>query len=82
MRRLRKQPVAGYSPWNMNHEGGDRVYVTIPGLDDAYHMYDLLESRGRDMRDAGELTFRVVKKNGKSRLAVKGDNGIWYWKDT
>lgn len=42
-------------------------------------MLDLHESTGRNKRDAGELSFRVVRKDGLPRLAARGAGGWWYW---
>lgn len=78
MSRIRKQPVASYNPWDWEREAGDRVYAYDPSHQAAY-MIDLVESRGRNKRDAGELTPRIVKKNGKVRLAYRAGDGIWYW---
>lgn len=80
MRKIRKQPVCAYNPWNWNLEPGDRVYRVMPELEGAY-MIDLRESTGRNKRDAGELTPHTVTKNGAPRLAVLGDNLQWYWQD-
>ena len=79
MRRMRKQPSAGYNPWNFDLEAGDRVYDPQPELECCY-IYDLVESRGRNKSAAGELTPVLVKKNGYPRRGVLGD-GVWYWDD-
>lgn len=77
MRKLRKQPVAAINCRDFDREPGDRVYESMPELEGAF-MHDLRGSTGRNKRDAGELTSRVVKKSGKRRLAVFcGD--AWYW---
>ena len=77
MRRLRKQPVACFNPWDLSREVGDRVFCPQSHLECAY-MYDLVESNGRKSTD-GELIPRLVKKNGIPRRAVIGENDIWYW---
>jgi hypothetical protein len=78
LRRVRKQPVAAFCPWDFSREEGDRVYRRIGDSDEA-EMIDLYESHGRDKAAAGELSFRVVKKDGRVRRAVLGDDGVWYW---
>lgn len=78
MRRLKKQPVTSYNPWDWKREAGERVYHPQPSLEGAY-IYDLVESRGRNKRDTGELTPRLVRKNGKPRIAIQDDQGTWYW---
>jgi len=80
MRRMRKQPVAGYNPWNFDLEEGDRVYQAMPELGGAW-IYDLRESTGRNKSAVGELTPHLVKKNGRARVGVLGDDGVWYWRD-
>jgi len=77
MRKLRKQPTAFLNPWNQGFEVGDRAYTFVAG---GYHIYDLVESRGQNKRDAGELTPTCVKKNGYPRRAIK-QGGVWYWED-
>jgi hypothetical protein len=34
---------------------------------------------GKDKRAIGELTPKLVKKNGKPRIAKLHDDGFWYW---
>jgi len=80
MSRLRKTPKGPYNPWNWDYEAGDRVYEPVPLEPGLYYMYDLRESRGRNKRDAGELTPVAVKKNGKQRKASYSEDG-WYWKE-
>lgn len=78
MRRLRKQPVAAFNPWDFEREIGDRVYSLQACCGD-YHILDLVESRGRHKSAAGILSTRLVKKNGRARLAIRDDQGTWYW---
>ena len=74
-RKMKKQPVARYSPWINELEPGDRVYQPKPEIEGAY-IYDLKSSRGRD-----KLTPRLVKKDGKPRVAVMDGSGVWFWRD-
>lgn len=76
--RMRKQPVASFSPWDFDREAGERVYRRIGDSAEA-EMLDLCESSGRQKAAAGELSYRVVKKLGRARRAVIGDDGVWYW---
>lgn len=78
MRKLRKQPVGPRNDWNFELEAGERVFER---RGESAVMYDLQESTGWNKRTAGELTPRLVKKNGCPRLAVMGDDGIWFWED-
>ncbi len=78
MRKLHKQPVAEFDPWDDNREPGERVYQSRPALDGAY-IYDLRESNGWGKRALGELTPCLVNKDGRPRLAVLADDGDWYW---
>lgn len=71
MRKMRKQIVGRFNPWNFDAEVGDRV------IDFGDNVYDLRESRGRNKAALGELTPVLVKTNKK---AVNID-GVWYWKD-
>ena len=75
---MRKQPVAQYDPWDFSREPGDRVYEPQTGKDGAWMF---VESNGWGKRMSGELTPRIVKKNGRYRLAVLCDDGYWYWQD-
>jgi hypothetical protein len=79
-RRLRKQPIALFNPWNFAAEPGDRMYLPVPESEGA-HIYDVYESRGRNKRAAGELSRRIVKRNGIPRLAFLDDTGVWRWCD-
>jgi hypothetical protein len=80
VRRLRKQPTAGLSAWDHEAEPGDRRYIPKPELEGAW-IVDLVLSSGRNKRDVGELTPKVVKKNGRPRIAQLHDDGLWYWMD-
>lgn len=80
MRRLHKQPVGQYNPWDDTLESGDRVYKPMTELEGA-HMLDLVESNGWHKRTSGELSSVTVKKNGVPRIAVLDDKGIWRWKE-
>lgn len=80
VRRLRKQPTAVLAAWDHEAEQGDRRYIPKPELEGAW-IVDLVLSRGRNKRDAGELTPKVVKKNGRPRIAQLHDAGLWYWVD-
>ena len=77
MRKLTKQPVGPRNDWDFRLEVGERVYER---RGDSAVMYDLRET-GRNKRDCGELTPHIVKKHGVPRLAVMGDDGVWYWED-
>jgi hypothetical protein len=76
--KLRKQPIAMYSPWNHCFEAGVRLYAKVDNR--LAHIYDLRESTGRNKRDRGELTPRIVKKNGEPRIAYQREDGVWFWK--
>jgi hypothetical protein len=78
LRRVRKQPVAAFNQWDFDRNEGDRVYRRIGDSDEA-ELIDLHESHGRDKAAGGELSFRVVKKDGRVRRAVLCDDGLWYW---
>lgn len=79
--RLRKQPVGPYDPWNFSLEDGDRVYQWIDHKKGTAIMLDLYESSGWHKKTAGELSSRVVKKNGKPRRAMRLRDDLWYWID-
>lgn len=79
MAKLRKQPTAQLCSWDFEAEPGERRFIAKPDLGGAY-IVDLVESNGRDKKAAGELTPRVVKKNGVPRIAFMDDRGVWYWK--
>ena len=79
MRKMHKQPTGPYSPWNFDHEEGDRVFQRLGDTNKAI-MFDLFESKGKDKASCGILIERVVMKDGKERVAVCKD-GVWYWVD-
>lgn len=76
-RKLRKQPVARYSPWDMAREAGERVSLSVgntPGQEVAW-MLDLYYTTD----SAVDLSYRIVKKDGSLRAAYLQDDGFWYW---
>jgi len=73
MRKLRKQPIRRYNPYDQHLESGNRVFVPDIASGGAY-MYDVIER-------TGILTYRVAKKNGFPRLAILSCEGVWYWDD-
>ncbi len=77
MRKMRKQPVGPFNPRNFDLEPGDRVFT--PHRRGQFIMYDLTTSNGWGRRNAGVLYPRLVKKDGKARIAVRR-NDTWYWK--
>ena len=78
MKKIRKQPVGPFNAWNFSLEHGDRVWRR-DATENTIVMVDLRESSGRNKAAAGDLTPHVVKKSGKPRLAVQGEDGMWYW---
>jgi hypothetical protein len=69
---MRKQVDGPLDPWDHLAEPGDRV------VDGRGRVYDLRESRGRDKRDAGDLTPVLAAPQRSGARAVEVD-GIWYW---
>jgi len=59
--------VLPYDPWNFDAEVGDIMVDSMS--EKAYRLY---ESRGRNKRDAGELTPVEIKKPGKRATLVDG----------
>lgn len=79
MRKLYKQPTKSLNSWDWDAKPRERVFRPMP-LGGAY-IYDLRESNGRNKAAMGELTPILVKKNGVPRIAIKADDGLWYWID-
>lgn len=78
MRRMRKQPVGPFNERSKSLQSGDRAWHREYGADHVV-MIDVYDSHGRDKAASGELSYRVVKKNGRDRSAVLCDDGLWYW---
>lgn len=78
MLKMRKQPVAVFSPRDIYRLPGDRVYQLDHTLDHKTVMLDLYDSNGWRKSTAGDLSYRTVKKNGVPRSAIEID-GVWYW---
>ena len=78
-RRLRKQPQCSVYA-SRDQKAGDRLFKPQPELEGA-HIIDLVKSRGTYKRCSDKLIKRVVRQNGRPRLAFMDDNGVWYWQD-
>lgn len=73
IKRVRvKGKVLGYNSWNWGAEPGD-VMVNYKG-----QLFRLVESRGRNKADAGELTPVLVKPPSPDLCAKIIDGEVWW----
>jgi hypothetical protein len=85
MRKMRKQPVCAYNPWNHDIEVGWRLYQWLDINNGVAMIYDVRESSGRNKSACGILTAHLVKKDGRERVALQRRDEAgqltWYWQD-
>lgn len=72
MAKMRKQPKRGRCDHDFSLEPGDRVFRKIGEKE--YEIFDIRESRGRNKRESGELTYV-----SHERTAYKDERGTFYW---
>lgn len=73
-RKRRSTRVWGFSPWNFDIEPGDLL------VDGDGKLYRATQSRGKNMRDAGELTAVEIPPPGSGFIArMSPDRQDVFW---